>query len=301
MATRADTTTLEEPPTARSSLFPELRSTDPLDLAPRLTVLLLIPAMVALPGPLVLPLLAAAAVAADRRLLHHPAVWAVACALASWHTFGWTTLNEHALLVVYWTATLMLAFWLGNARRTMAIAAALLVGLTFALAVTVKVTSPDYRSSAFFEFELIADPRFEPVAEWAGGQSDADFDAGRTAYRQLRDPFGETTAVVVHPTGRLAFVATLLTWGAVVVEAAAATAFLCPRGWRFVPQARLASLAAFCVGAYLIVPVAWFGLALVVLGLAQCDQGSRDRYGYLALFGFLLLWPPLWQVISQGT
>lgn len=281
--------------------FPELRSTDPIDLAPRLTVLLLIPAMVALPGPLIFPLLVAAAVAADRRLLHHPLTWTIACAVASWHTFGWTTLNEHALLVVYWTGTLALAFWLGNERRTMAIAAALLVGLTFTLAVGVKVASPDYRAGAFFEFELITDPRFEPVAEWAGGQSDAEFDEGRAAYEQLRDPTASITTVEVHPSDRVTVVAALLTWGAIAVEAAAAVAFLCPRGWRFVPQARLATLSAFCLGAYLIVPIAWFGLALVVLGLAQCDQGSRDRYGYLALFGFLLLWPPLWQVISQGT
>ena len=170
--------------TEQWSLLRQLLSTRSVDLVPRLTLLVLLPhaAAVSVPATVV----AYSVALAIPRVYRSPLLWIGIAGYLAWVLADPTEVNEHDLLAALWALTLSLAFLGSRPERTMARAGALLLGLTFAFATFGKAASPDFRSGDFFRFEQVADPRFAPVAVWAGGLPVDDHTRGREAFLARR-------------------------------------------------------------------------------------------------------------------
>ena len=269
---------------------------DPLVLAARLTLLLLVlysSKFWYLHSPLVVLCIAGLI---SRRLLMSPGLWFVAASfMASANFFNWYSIDNHKYLMNYWCFALACTFAAPPDRRreVMAFNARLLIGLCMLFATLWKLTSPTYRDGSFFHFTLMADERFQHVAGWFGGMSRPSLAGNRHQIDLLTGGYIrgiDLDAVPLADSDRLRRLARFLTWCTVAIEATLACAFLAPGG-RIVVAVRNAALLAFGLTTYLIAPVIGFGWLLMILGLAQCPPRSKYfLYGYLAVFCLIQLY-----------
>lgn len=248
---------------------------------PRLTLLLVV-----MTGGATFPrLMASIAIAAAGLLvpglIRRAWFWISAFGITAAFTLStWSTADNHVYLVSYWLLAVAV-HQLDPSRGRLAASARWLIGLVFVLAVVWKLRSPEFLSGAFFEFELLTDPRFEPVARWGGGLTVADL-AANASVLSSPDP-GSLVS-----TGRVTALASLLTWGTVIVESAVALAFLLPASARL----RHGTLLCFFAGAYIATPVGGFGFALTVMAMSMTDD-RRLQNVYVAVLAVLLAWAGL--------
>ena len=213
-----------------------------------------------------------------------PSFWfLVAGALASGVHEVWYQADNHQFLIAYWTVAIGLSYLGPRPERDRARSARLLLVAVFLLAALWKGTSPEFVDGSFFEFTLLSDPRFAPVASALGGVDAADLDANQRLLGTLGGPGGGELALAGH-SPRLATLADALTWWTVAVESLLAIAFL-RRAPRWLSGHRDHLLIAFVVTTYAAAPVVGFGWILVCLGLAQREPGARwVPLGYAAAF-----------------
>lgn len=210
---------------------------------------------------------------------------------------AWEGVDNHVVLTAYWAFALGLACTSNEPIEVAAAAGRWLVGLVFAFATYWKVSVPDFRSADFFSFTLLADDRFRHLATWVGGLPDAVHEANLRAIASIGTLDGAPATVQLASTGRIATVAALLTIGTILVEAAVAGIYLCPvpaprRWWR------AATLVAFCVFTYVIVPVGGFGGLLVAMTIADPSLSSGWRRGLWWLFVAIGAYGPVWHLIA---
>jgi len=200
-----------------------------------------------------------------------------------WYWVDWRHLDNHMWLLPLWLLSVATALSAVQPLDALARQARFLMALVFAAALVWKLRSPDFLSGAFFEFTLLTDQRFVPLARLAGVDP-VSLLANRFALAS-----GPTSATLVRASA-VRELALLLTWGTVVVEGALLASWAVPR---VAPLVRHTTLAVFCITAYAIAPVAGFGLILLAMGAAtaQTDRGRR-RYliGMAALFVWSLFW-----------
>jgi hypothetical protein len=237
--------------------------------------------------PLVLAL--AAAVLISPRVLKTPATWAALSALTALRILeDWPLADNHIYLLAYWLLAIALALRAPDVSTTLATASRWLVGLAFAFAVVWKLITPDFLDGRFFRVTLLTDPRFEEAALLIGGLTDEQLAANRKALTPL--PAGAAHAMppdVVEPP-RLRALATLSTWGILVLEAAVALSMLAFRRWTLGGHG---SLLIFCLVTYAFAPVAGFGWLLVVMGAAQARAEQKWlRRVYVAVFLVVLFY-----------
>ncbi len=294
-------------PPSRRRWLPELLASDPLELVPRLTLLLLLlnPGMRWVER---VPVLILAGVALLSPVLaRSPWTWLALCAATGWRLVaGWPLHDNHDYLTSLWCLAIATSLAAPDARAALARNARLLVGLTFLFATLWKgVLSPDFVDGTFFRVTLLEDSRFANLAVVAGGMDDALFDANdeaRVAYARgvawSRSGFVEPPAVP-----RLALLLTVYT---LAIEAALALAFLWP-GSGGPARWRDALLVVFAATTFAVASVAGFGWLLMTLGLAQCGaERPRARGLYLAAFFLILVyeWVPWSDALaawSQGA
>lgn len=212
----------------------------------------------------------------------------LAAVLGASQALDWWRVDDHRVATTYWLAALGVSRLAQEPRRTLELTARILVGFLFLLAFSWKVASSQYTSGDFFRYTLLRDQRFEPAAVILGGVEREDLEATR---RELSDhravgSFGDV--VTVDVSRRLDAVAVGFTGWGLLIEGVVAAAFLLPfrRRWHWL---RPATLLAFCLTTYLLVPVVGFGVLLVTAGLAQ-ERGRRVRRLYLATFVVVFLW-----------
>jgi hypothetical protein len=166
--------------------------------------------------------------------------------------------------------------------------ARLLVCLTFFFAAPWKgILSKDYLNTSFFHYTLLTDRRSASFAQLFGGMTAEWRQANQAALRELFAFRAESNlAPLVYPA-RLVWLAALVTYGTLLLEALVALAFAAPRlGWLY--RRRHWLLLSFTVGTYAVAPVAGFGWVLMILGYARCEpELRRTRTAYLA--GFLVI------------
>jgi hypothetical protein len=272
------------------------------DLAPRLTLLLLL--LVPLGGWQVRPvvLLLAGAGLLGATLLRAPALWLLLALLTGWRAISdWPLADNHAYLLCYWCLAVLLSRWTPDPGAALARSGGLLVGLSFAFATLWKlVLSPDYLDGTFFRVWLLTDHRFEDFTLLVGGLTPSELDASRHFLQPPRTLGEEHLPALVEPPA-LRAAAALLTWGTAALEALIALLFLTPAAprWRGL---RHAALLAFCASAYAIAPVASFGWLLLAMGVAACPPGAtRWRGAYLACFALLVLHDAIpWAAAALG-
>jgi hypothetical protein len=203
-----------------------------------------------------------------------------------WYWVDWRHLDNHMWLLPLWLLAVAAALSTAQPLEALARQARVLMVLVFAAAVVWKLRSPDFLSGTFFEFTLLTDPRFVPLATLTG------VDPVSLLENRFALASGPTSASFVGASV-VRELASLLTWGTVVVEGALLASWAVPRGTTVV---RHTTLAVFCITAYAIAPVAGFGLILLAMGAATA-QTDRGRWRYLIAMGALFAWSVLWTAI----
>jgi hypothetical protein len=203
-----------------------------------------------------------------------------------WYWVDWRHLDNHMWLLPLWLLSIATALSARQPLEVLARQARVLMVLVFTAAIVWKLRSPDFLSGAFFEFTLLTDPRFVPLATLAG------VDPVSLVENRFALASGPTSATLVGVSA-VRELALVLTWGTVVVEGALLASWALPR---VAPVVRHTTLAVFCVTAYAVAPVAGFGLILLAMGAATA-QTDRSRWRYLIGMGALFVWSVLWTTI----
>jgi hypothetical protein len=245
----------------------------PLEVALRLTAIALL--LRPMGGWFVRPVIMAAAVLVlvSPRALRMPALWlGVSIAIAFRIAADWPLADNHIYLLAYWCVAIALSLHSKEAHGTLAFNSRALIGLAFAFAVLWKaVLSPDFLDGRFFRVTLQTDPRFGEPAMLIGGLSSEQLDANRNALMPLPQGAELLNPPRVFEPQRLRILASVATWGILILEASVAALMLVPSA-RISARWRHAALLTFCLVTYPFAPVAGFGWLLLLMGVGQTDQ-----------------------------
>ena len=216
----------------------------------------------------------------DRPLLW----WALLGCLGAGVHQVWTQADNHQYLIIYWVLAVALAAGSVDPARARAVAARWLLAAVFVLATLWKLSNLAFVDGSFFEFTLLTDSRFAPVATVIGGVDAHDLEVNRTVFEAMEGAGPGASVALLGHTARLALVADVLTWWTLAIEGAVALAFLSP-GASWLGRHRDHLLITFTVTTYLAAPVLGFGWLLLVLGLAQLrSTAGHLRVLYVAAF-----------------
>jgi hypothetical protein len=223
------------------------------------------------------------------RVLRMPAIWVgLALAIALRIAEDWPLADNHIYLLVYWSLAIGVALRSVDPPTTLAWLSRRLLGLAFLFACLWKVIlSPDFLDGRFFRVTLLTDPRFGEAAMLIGGLSADQLDANRHALAPLPDGAELLNPPAVVEPARLRAFATASTWGVLALEALVAAAMFLPAS-RAAAIVRHTALLLFCAITYAFAPVAGFGWALLVMGLAQVESG-RVWLGRAYVVAFLMV------------
>ena len=228
----------------------------------------------------------------SRSVRHAPITWIVlAVLIAARIVVVWPLSDNHIYLLAYWCLAIGLALTSASPATTLSTGSRLLLGGAFAMAVLWKaVLSPDYVDGRFFRVTLLTDERFADASLVFGGLSRAQM----AQNREFLKPLPEGAALLTPPSfvepPRLRALATVATWGGLILEGLIAAACLIPSQARL-DLARHGLLLTFCFTTYALAPVAGFGWLLAAMGLAQCRPGqSLLRGAYVAVFILILMY-----------
>lgn len=214
-------------------------------------------------------------------------VWlTLAVIYAAWYWADWQLLDNHVWLMPVWLGAVALSLHGDESDSELGAQATILIALVFVFALVWKVRSPDFASGAFFEYTLLTDPRFAPVAQWLGVPAET------LASNMAVATSGPTAGILVGGAA-VRGLAGLLTWGTFLVEGAVAVSW----GFRRLPDwTRHASLGLFCVITYALAPVAGFGMILLAMGAAatRTEAGARRYLGGMAI---LFIWAAVWNAV----
>lgn len=271
-------------------LVRQLNSTDPLEILPHLTLLvLLLNAFDQWYSQVPLVLLSALGFMYPRSL-RCTRFWCLATALYAAGIFlNWASCDNHKYLICYWCLALCTVFELPRSRRSFALAvnARLLIGLCMALAVFWRTVSDCYHDGSFFHYALLVDPRFADLAGWIADAPAAVLAENRQLRHLLTQGYlygVEVNRIALTDAPGLKTLGLVLTWWTLLLESAIAALFFWPDGRR-AAVARNCLLLLFGLSTYTVATVRGFGWILMLLGLAQCsDREKRFRVAYLAMF-----------------
>lgn len=216
----------------------------------------------------------------DRPLLW----WAIVGCLGAGVHQSWTQADNHQYLIIYWVLAVALSTGAVDPHRARALAARWLLAAVFTLATLWKLSNPGFVDGSFFEFTLLTDSRFAPVARLLGGGELGLLTANRTMFDVMESAGPGASVALLGRTPQIALVADVLTLWTLAIEAAVALAFLTP-GALWLGRHRDHLLIAFTATTYLAAPVLGFGWILLVLGLAQLRSTAGSlRLAYVATF-----------------
>ena len=237
-------------------------------------------------------LAAAALVLIAPRVLRTPAVWAMVAALVAVRIADdWPLADNHIYLLAYWTLAIALSLRASDVSQALSTTSRWLLGLAFAFAVLWKIfLSPDFIDGRFFRVTLLTDPRFAEAAMLIGGLSDKELEANRRALAPLPEGAALAEPLTVVEPPRLRALATVSTWGIVLLETSVAVMMLGPRSLA-IAWLRHGLLLTFCLVTYAFAPVAGFGWLLLVMGAAQtAEPDIWARRAYVAAFLVVLFY-----------
>lgn len=245
-------------------------------------------------------LLAGAALVLPELRDRPPLWWAVlGCLVAGVHQV-WTNADNHQYLIIYWVLAVALAAGSVDPERARALAARWLLAAVFVLATLWKLSNVAFVNGSFFEFTLLTDSRFVPLATVIGGVRVDDLTVNRTVFDAMEGAAPGASVALLGRTARVGLVADVLTWWTLAIEGAVALAFL-SRGASWFGRHRDHLLITFTATTYLAAPVLGFGWLLLVLGLAQCrSTAGHVRVAYVVAFVVVRLGAtPLLEVASR--
>ncbi len=214
-------------------------------------------------------------------LLRSPGFWIGVGAYRLFTTsFNWMTADNHTWLYAYWCLALGCSLLLEDRNRAIALNGRVMIGLVFSFATIWKLTSPEFLDGSALHFVLHQDSRAFELSRVLG---DFTLDVG-TNNRSVVPEMSELYPIIqLVDAPSLPWLAKVLTWWTIAIEAAISVLFLLPTSSRL-SRWRHLLLWVFVVTTYLPIEVTHFGLILLVMGVAQCPAESpRPRFAYLVL------------------
>ena len=265
-----------------------------LDVAPRLTLLLL----VLYSGrywDLNIPIALCAALGmCSPHLIRCTWYWTTIGAVLMFGNLGRVyVVDNHKLLMSYWCVAISLCL-ARRSERALGVNARVLIGLCFSFAVLWKTLSPDYLNGAFFHYTLLVDGRFTRFASIVAGISPTVLASNVVELRALQPSVNALANL--ESTESVALLSKIVTWWGYSLELAIAVAFLAPLDGLY--RLRNPLLLTFLVTTYVVAPVIGFGWLLCIMGFAQC--GCREvsaRVCYIACFLLLQLFLLPWATL----
>lgn len=200
----------------------------------------------------------------------------------------WWLVDDHVVAATYWLGAIGASRFAQQPGAVLALTGRLMIAVIFSLAFGWKLLSSQYTSGDFFEYTLLRDPRFEPIAVLVGGADEDGLEADRVAVSDFTQHAELDEQIVVSAGPRTREVALGLTWYGLAIEGAVAAAFVLPlrARWRLL---RPMLLIVFCVTTYTVVPVTGFALLLLAMGFAHEGQAAARR-AYLAAGVYVFVW-----------
>lgn len=269
----------------------EIAAIDRRDIAPRLTLLLLVlygskfwdlhvPTVILAAFGMILP-----------RLSRSPWYWASLTGIIAIGTIPRIyVVDNHKVLMIWWCVALTLST---RSEAILGRNARLLIGLCFVLATFWKLVTPDFVDGSFMHHTLLCDGRFVDLARLAAGVSPASL--AENALRLERLYASETTSIRLLDSAMCDGFAIGMTWWTVIVEGSIGVCFLGAERWPALARARNVILPFFMIATYPVATVIGFGWLLAILGYAQCRRFEwRARLLYLAVFVILQLYLVPW-------
>jgi hypothetical protein len=218
--------------------------------------------------------------------IQHPILWLVLS--LAWGTqvaLHWFDSDNHRFLFVYLCLALFLHADHPKRDELFALAARLLIGAVFCIAVIQKVSNAEFRSGAYMEITLLTDARVVPILKQALGLDGSTAQLNLERMESVVDGSRQTSVALIRPP-LLRRGAIVLTWWTVLIETLIAMTFLIPRLGRW----RNEFLQIFLITSYTLIPITGFGLILVALGVGQSQvRGFAPRLGYLFALGVLIV------------
>lgn len=218
------------------------------------------------------------------RLADSPAPWAyLGTALGASALYSWESADNHKYLLAYWCYLIMVSRFAHDTRAYMVRYGRWLVGACFAFAVYWKLRTSDFMTGDFFRVQLFSDSRFHALARWLGGVPAAELHEFQRMFQLLATlPSLEGVGVDLPVSQRVEWIATAMTWWALLIESTVAVGFLLPdRVW--LGRWRDAALIVFILSTYPIATVMGFGLLLATIGFCQA-RSANVRWVYLIAF-----------------
>lgn len=225
----------------------------------------------------------------QERWLRSPSPWLALAAVLGWTQLQeWWLIDDHPVATTYWLAAIGASRFGRRPDDVLAVTARLLLAALFTLAFGWKLLSGPFVSGDFFEYTLVRDPRFEPVAVTIGGHEAEALDRDRMAIADITSSARAGASIDVETGPRSRPLALAFTWFGLVTEGAVAAAFLAPlRGrWQLL---RAVTLIGFCLTTYAVLPIAGFALLLLIIGMAHSSRALLRR-AHLGAGAVILVW-----------
>lgn len=234
-----------------------------------------------------------AAAIVNGRLLRKRWFWVtVSLVLVAGNARNWYTIDNHKYLMTYWTIAIAASLNVAGERDLLRRSAALLLGLTFLLAVIHKLVSDDYVNGAFFHYTLLTDGRFRVISAFLGIGEEA-WRQNHRLVRELMDPLvAAPQSVRLQTNAAVRSVALGLSWWGLGIEAVVGAAYLVRNRWFKCSRDWL--LWVFVVTTYAVAPVVGFGWLLLAMGVAACER-SGLRIVHACVFLVLALYGIPWR------
>lgn len=231
----------------------------------------------------------------EERWLRSPWPWLAMTAVLGWTQLQeWWLVDDHPVATTYWLAAIGASRFGQRPDEVLALSARLLIGSLFALAVGWKLLSGAFVSGDFFEYTLVRDQRFEPVAVLAGGSDEKALERDRLEITEFTATAAAGESIEVETGPETSDVASAFTWFGLLMEGAVAVAFLAPLRGRWM-LLRAAALIGFCLTTYAVVPVAGFAVLLLTMSFAHSSSGTTRRVHVAA--GLLIV---TWDAVLVG-
>lgn len=209
------------------------------------------------------------------------------------NAFRWHVIDNHKYLITWWCLALSMAFAGQDPGAALARSARWLLGLCFGFAMAWKLSSADFTSGAFFQWHLLMDARFLPLAHWVAGLPVETLGANLRSLEALTAPDSALLGASIQHNATLKAMAAGMTAWTLAIEGLVAVAFLAPVHSRLA-RCRDLALLCFVLSTYLLAPVLGFASVLLCLGAAQADR-PLTRGLYALSFAMLQLYAAPWK------
>lgn len=200
-------------------------------------------------------------------------------------------MDNYTYIHIYLCLAILVCTYADDFESSMAYNARVMLIIIFGFATLNKSLSTEYTNGDFFHFSALTDNRFTKFLSSIKILPHPVMQHNWASFMYMINDAPMPYQNTLQSTPAVATVASLLTWGAIILEGSIALLFLLPEKYKL-SQYRDYLLFTFIIVTYSFANVTGFGCAIAILGIAQSK--SKKKALVFALL-FLLL-----QLYSMG-